>query len=108
MGLVDFSIIEYDTLQRFGMNKVIGVIGNDACWSQIKRDQVKILESDVATNLEYSEYEKIPRCFGIDGKKVKTEKQLNECINKILNDEKSYVMNTIIDKSNFREGSISV
>ena len=46
--------------------------------------------------------------FGIGGEKVKTEKQLTECINKILNDEKSYVVNTIIDKSNFREGSISV
>ena len=49
--------MEYDTIQRFKMNKVIGVIGNDACWSQIKRDQVKILESDVATNLDYSSYE---------------------------------------------------
>ena len=58
-GASGYSIIEYDTIKRFGMNKVIGVIGNDACWSQIKRDQVKILESDVATNLEYSEYEKI-------------------------------------------------
>ena len=26
--------------------------------------------------------------------KNKTEKQLNECINKILSDEKSYVVNT--------------
>ena len=100
--------MEYDTIQRFKMNKVIGVIGNDACWSQIKRDQVKILESDVATNLDYSEYENVGKCFGIDGEKITTEEQLKECIDKILKSKKSYILNTIIDKSDFREGSISV
>ena len=99
--------MEYDTNQRFGMNKVIGVIGNDACWSQIKRDQVKILESDVATNLDYSSYENIGKCFGISGEKITGEKQLVEYIDKIQNSNKSYIINAIIDKSDFREGSAS-
>lgn len=45
-----YSIMEFDTFTRFKL-PVIGVIGNDACWSQIARDQVPWFNSAVACNL---------------------------------------------------------
>jgi len=36
-GSAGYSIMEYDTFVRHGVS-VIGVIGNDSCWSQIARD----------------------------------------------------------------------
>lgn len=32
---------------------VIALVGNDACWSQISREQVALLGSNVACGLEY-------------------------------------------------------
>lgn len=39
------SIMEYDTFVRHGI-PVIGVIGNDSCWTQIARDQVPLFDDD--------------------------------------------------------------
>lgn len=48
---------------------VIALVGNDACWSQISREQVALLGSNVACGLEYlGEYCPplfVPR-FGVD------------------------------------------
>lgn len=32
---------------------IIALVGNDACWSQISREQVAMLGSNVACGLEY-------------------------------------------------------
>lgn len=41
-GSVGYSVAEYDTFKRHGV-PIIALVGNDACWSQIERDQVPIL-----------------------------------------------------------------
>ena len=38
-GSAGYSIAEYDTFRRFGVNP-IALVGNDACWTQISREQV--------------------------------------------------------------------
>src|SRR5206468_11254887 len=48
-GSATYSWMEYDTFVRQKL-PVISVIGNDACWSQIARDQIEILKSDCAMN----------------------------------------------------------
>ncbi len=45
-----------DTFTRHGL-PVIAVIGNDACWHQMFRDQIKLLGNDVASVLSYTHYE---------------------------------------------------
>ena len=42
-GSAGYSIAEYDTFTRHGVN-VIGVVGNDACWTQIEREQLPMLD----------------------------------------------------------------
>jgi len=49
-GAFGYSAIEFDTLVRHRV-PVIAVVGNDASWSQIAREQVKMLHDDVATVL---------------------------------------------------------
>lgn len=42
--------MEYDTFTRHKL-PVIGVIGNDACWTQIAREQIPMFNSNVAVDL---------------------------------------------------------
>jgi len=99
-----------DTFKRHNL-PVLGIIGNDACWSQIKRDQVKILNSKVACDLEFSKYEMIAHCFDCEGKSVKNIDELNDALfdyNVNHKNKNPYVLNVSISKTDFRNGSISV
>ncbi|KAK5984011.1 IlvB acetolactate synthase like [Trichostrongylus colubriformis] len=49
-GSSGYSIMEYDTFTRHKL-PVIGVIGNDACWTQIAREQIPMFDSSVAVDL---------------------------------------------------------
>ena len=42
-GSFGYSLIEFDTFVRHKI-PVLAIIGNDASWSQIARDQLKILK----------------------------------------------------------------
>ena len=45
-GSVAYSLAEFDTFTRHKL-PVIALVGNDASWAQIKREQVGILKDDV-------------------------------------------------------------
>ncbi len=57
-GSAGYSIAEFDTFARHGV-PVIGLVGNDACWTQIEREQTPMFASDVACPLEYCSYDKV-------------------------------------------------
>ncbi|CAF3014785.1 unnamed protein product [Rotaria socialis] len=112
-GALGYSIMEYDTFVRHKI-PVISIVGNDACWNQIARDQVPLLGSIVGCSLEFSSYEKIVEALGAVGfrldrtnehEMVNIFKQANE-INQ--QQRKSVLINCLIGKTNFRQGSISV
>ena len=46
---------------------VIAVVGNDAKWAQIARDQVAVLGDDVATQLARTDYHRVVEGFGAKG-----------------------------------------
>lgn len=50
-GSCGFSLMEFDTFSRHKL-PVVAIIGNDACWSQIAREQVATFHSSIAVNLE--------------------------------------------------------
>lgn len=109
-GSAGYSLMEYDTFKRFNL-PVISVIGNDACWSQIARDQVDFLKSDCAMNLAYSDYQLISKAFGGDGVRVDTLEAFKAAVveAKTLSRQGTpYVINAIIGKTDFRKGSISM
>ncbi|KAK2512444.1 hypothetical protein Q9233_016267, partial [Columba guinea] len=51
-GSLGYSLMEFDTFVRH-KTPVIALVGNDACWSQIAREQVALLGSNVACGLAY-------------------------------------------------------
>lgn len=109
-GSAGYSLMEYDTFKRFNL-PVISVIGNDACWSQIARDQVEFLKSDCAMNLSHSDYQIIAKAFGGDGAKVETLEAFNAAVEEAKRASRNgtpYIINAIIGKTDFRKGSISV
>jgi len=109
-GSAGYSLMEYDTFVRHNL-PVISVIGNDACWSQIARDQVDFLKSDCAMNLAFSNYQDIGKAFGADGVKVDNLPEFKAAVAEakaVSRKGTPYIINAIIGKTDFRKGSISV
>lgn len=109
-GSSAYSLAEFDTYARLGI-PVIGLIGNDAAWAQIARDQVDLLGDDVASQLAYSDYHTVAKGYGGDGVRVDNIGDFREAVKKAKASAKAgkpFVINAILGKSDFRKGSISV
>ncbi|VDN01237.1 unnamed protein product [Thelazia callipaeda] len=110
-GACGFSLMEFDTLSRHKLS-VIAIIGNDACWSQIAREQIAMFDSDVAVNLSRARYDIVGLALGVQGECISEKKELSrKKLEKIFSSAKdgvSVIVNVIIGKSHFRDGSISV
>jgi thiamine pyrophosphate-dependent acetolactate synthase large subunit-like protein len=109
-GSSAYSLAEFDTFVRHRI-PVIGLIGNDACWTQIARDQIEILKDDVASVLAYSDYHNVAKGFGADGVRIDKIEDLPEALSKAReanSQGKPFLINAIIGKSEFRKGSISI
>ena len=109
-GSAAYSLMEYDTFVRHNL-PVISVIGNDACWSQIARDQIEILKSDCAMNLALSDYQNVGKAFGADGARVETLEAFKAAVVEGKNSVRQgrpYIINAIIGKTEFRKGSVSM
>ncbi|WP_241566821.1 thiamine pyrophosphate-binding protein [Hahella sp. KA22] len=109
-GSCAYSLAEFDTFVRHNMG-VIAVVGNDACWSQIARDQVEILQDDVGVMLRRTDYHKVAEGYGGVGflldKPADIAPVLQEA--KVLARQgRPVLINAILDHSDFRKGSISV
>ncbi|ELU06807.1 hypothetical protein CAPTEDRAFT_171517 [Capitella teleta] len=114
-GSLGYSAAEFDTFTRH-KTPVIALIGNDACWMQIAREQLPMLGSDVACRLaflQFSEYERVARGYGGMGVRMdrSNEAQMKEILEEAQKQSaagNSYLINCLIGKTSFREGSISV
>ncbi len=109
-GAAGFSIMEYDTFVRHGL-PVISVVGNDAGWTQIERDQVVILGDDVACRLTYMDYQVVAQGCGAEGLIVDSEADVDATFAKALELSragKPVLVNAKLGRSDFRKGSISI
>lgn len=109
-GASAYSLAEFDTLCRHKL-PVIAIIGNDASWQQIAREQKQMLGSNIGTELSYNAYEKVVEGYGGKGYYVENHDTLNETLKRAKEDAKlgyPVLVNIKISKSDFRKGSISV
>ena len=109
-GSSAYSLSEFDTFVRHGYAP-IAVIGTDASWQQIARDQVTFLGSAVATTLRLTSYEKVAEGYGGRGLLLTDSAKIDETIAEAKRLSRSGVpvcINVHIAKTDFREGSISV
>jgi acetolactate synthase-like protein len=109
-GSFGYSLAEFDTFARHRV-PVIAVVGNDASWAQIARDQVGLLGDDVATVLARCDYHQAVRGLGAKGllldDPAKTDAVLSEA-KRLAAQGHPVVVNAHIGKTDFRKGSISI
>ena len=109
-GASAYSLAEFDTLCRHKL-PVIAIIGNDASWQQIAREQKQMLGSNIGTELTYNAYEKVAEGYGGKGYYVDNQDSLFETLKLAKEDAKlgyPVLVNVKLSKSDFRKGSISV
>ena len=109
-GAFGYSTIEFDTFVRHGI-PVIAVIGNDAGWTQIAREQVKMLGDDVATVLARTDYHRVAEGFGAHGILVRNHAELPAALaeaRSVAASGRPVVLNVWLARSDFREGSLSM
>ncbi|MCB9765144.1 MAG: acetolactate synthase [Alphaproteobacteria bacterium] len=89
---------------------IIGVVGNDAAWTQIRRGQVQIFSPDraPATELEFTRYDKMVEALGGHGEFVERPEDMRPAIDRALASGKPALVNVKIGASDFRQGAISV
>ena len=109
-GAFGYSLMEFDSFVRHKI-PVIAIIGNDAGWTQIARDQVHMLGSAVSTELAPTEYHKAVEALGGAGYFIDDENQIDKVLTHAKESAQSgkpTVVNVRIGKTDFRKGSLSM
>jgi acetolactate synthase-1/2/3 large subunit len=109
-GAAGFSLQEFDTLVRHQL-PVIAVVGNDAGWTQIARDQVTLFGDDVATRLRRTDYHVVAQGFGARGFLLDNAQDIEPVFQEAKRAAKNgqpVLINAQIGLTDFRKGSISM
>lgn len=112
-GAFGYAIPEIDTFVRHKL-PVYWIIGNDACWTQIAREQVPMLGSPIGCELTYTDYNRVAEGFGAIGYKISEDAEISDkeilktTRSDLIDKNNTVVVNALIGKTKFRDGSISV
>lgn len=109
-GSAGYSLAEFDTFVRHNV-PLVAVVGNDAGWTQIAREQVEMLHDDVATTLAYSDYDRVAGGFGAVGYRLDDPELAEETLQQARQTAaqgRPALVNALIGKTGFRKGSISM
>jgi thiamine pyrophosphate-dependent acetolactate synthase large subunit-like protein len=109
-GASGYGLAEFDTFVRHHI-PVIAVVGNDASWSQIAREQVKLLADDVGTVLARTAYDEVARAFGGEGIAVRCQREVGAALAEAKAQARAgrpVLINLWLDRGDFREGSLSM
>ncbi|XP_070532680.1 2-hydroxyacyl-CoA lyase 2-like [Ptychodera flava] len=111
-GSLGYSVAEFDTFTRHKI-PVLALVGTDAAWMQICRDQVPMLGSAVGCLLAYTDYHIVAEGYG--GKGFLLNRDNEDKIKEVIQEAqaeckagKAVLINALIGRTSFREGSISV
>ena len=106
-GAVGYGLTEFDTFVRHGV-RAVAVVGNDASWSQIAREQVDLLHDDVGTVLAPTRYDRVAAGFGAVGLNVDHPDALPATLAKARECGETVLVNVRIGRTDFRKGSVSM
>ncbi|MGD2116623.1 MAG: thiamine pyrophosphate-dependent enzyme, partial [Acidobacteriota bacterium] len=109
-GSAAYSLAEIDTFLRHGL-PVIAVVGNDAGWTQIAREQVDVLGDDVAVTLRRTAYHLVAEGYGGKGFEITRPDEIRpvlEAARRAHAEGHPVVVNAQIGTTEFRKGSISM
>lgn len=109
-GALGYSLMEFDSFVRHGVG-VIAVVGNDACWNQIAREQVEVLKDDVGCVLRPSDYHLAVTALGGEGFAIRGNSEITPVLDQARRAAaagKAVLVNALLERSDFRKGSISM
>jgi acetolactate synthase-1/2/3 large subunit len=101
--------LEFEAMVRQKIN-VVGVVGNDAAWQQIRRGQVQLYgeERAVATKLGFVRYDKVVEALGGHGEYVERPQDIRPALERALRAGQPALVNIKIGASDFRKDAISI
>lgn len=109
-GSAAYTLAEFDTLVRHRL-PVIAVVGNDASWAQIAREQVEMLGDDVGTVLRRTDYHRVAEGYGGKGFLLDDPARTAEVLAAAKREAAAghpVLVNAMIGKTDFRKGSLSM
>lgn len=109
-GSAGYSLAEFDTFVRHQI-PIIAVVGNDACWSQIAREQVEMLQDEVGTALAHTDYHRVAEGFGGKGLLLNKSEQVGTVLSqarRLAAEGHPVLINAHLGKTDFRKGSLSM
>ena len=109
-GSSAYSLAEFDTYVRKGMAP-IAVVGTDASWGQIAREQEEMLGDNIGTYLRPTDYEKVAAGYGGKGIRVASTSAVPAALKrarKLAAEGTPVCINLHLAASEFRKGSISM
>lgn len=109
-GALGYSLVEFDTFVRHGL-PVIALVGNDAGWAQIAREQVEIFGDDVGCPLRASDYHVAAAGLGATGFTIRNDGEIATMLaaaREAARRGAPVLVNALIGATDFRKGSISM
>jgi acetolactate synthase-1/2/3 large subunit len=109
-GSSAYTLAEFDTYVRHGVAP-IALIGNDASWMQIAREQVEILGTSLGTDLRRSDYHKVAEGYGGVGLLLTDPARVDSTLAEakaIAKGGRPVCINIHLRATDFRKGSISM
>ncbi|MGH7805158.1 MAG: thiamine pyrophosphate-binding protein [Candidatus Binatia bacterium] len=108
-GAFGLHAMEYEAMVRQKIN-VVGIVGNDAAWMQIRRGQEQLYGPDraPATALSFTRYDQVVEALGGHGEYVEKPKDIRPALERALTAGKPALVNVKLGRSDFRKDAISV
>jgi acetolactate synthase-like protein len=109
-GSSAYTLAELDTCVRHGLAPIC-IIGNDASWGQIARDQIDILGTPLGTVLRRTEYHRVAEGYGAVGLLLTDPAKIDATLAEakaIARSGRPVCVNVMLRQSEFRKGSMSM
>jgi thiamine pyrophosphate-dependent acetolactate synthase large subunit-like protein len=109
-GSLGYSLIEFDSYVRHGLAP-IAIVGNDACWAQIAREQIKMLKDDVGVRLARTDYHRAAEGLGGAGLVIERDEDIAPVLaraRELAAAGTPVLVNVYLAETDFREGSLSI
>ncbi len=109
-GSSAYTLAEFDTYVRHGVAP-IAVIGNDASWAQIAREQVEVLGTSLGCDLRRTDYHKVAEGYGGVGLLLTEPSRVDATFAEakaIARTGRPVCINVHLRRTDFRKGSISI
>jgi len=109
-GALGYGLMEFDTFVRHGI-PLVAVVGNDACWSQIAREQVDVLKDDVGCPLRPSDYHLAAAGLGAKGLVIRSPAEIAAVLDSARQQARAghpVLVNALLRRTDFRKGSVSM